>query len=301
LKAGILDSALFKHYLVEKTMLSEGSIEIYAGVLNTFLKTNPDIDILESYNNFIIQHSIKKRSTHMYAALKLFIQYKIPEGKLKNEMLEGLIVPPLPRNIKMERKYLSEDQILDVINNIKEKKHKVIALIQTLTGVRAGDILRLKRDNIMPEEYRGQMVLRVNITGKGGKRNVIFIHDEVAQQIILDYITTTVNHEDYYFLEFPTYRDMKPEKRGNEFHLMRLNYIDYWADLKQALNMNGLDMKDFSTHDFRRCFARRVWERYKDVQILQKLLNHENPAVTLKYLQQSGLQNVDLFKELQSD
>jgi integrase len=61
----------------------------------------------------------------------------------------------------------------------------------------------------------------------------------------------------------------------------------------------GVDMRMFATHDFRRCFARRVWEKWKDVNILQSVLNHADPKTTLRYLQQSGLRNVDYFKIIQ--
>ena len=62
----------------------------------------------------------------------------------------------------------------------------------------------------------------------------------------------------------------------------------------------GIDVTAFATHDFRRCYARRVWTRYKDVHVLQELLNHVNPATTMRYLKQSGMQNIDYHKEMQN-
>jgi integrase len=285
-------------WLIEKGTLSESSIHVYCEALERFLKTNPDIDNIQDYNNFIIKHSIKKRCYHYYSALKSFIMFKIPEANLKNKLLETLVKAQLHSDIKMERKYLTEEQIIDVINHLKDPKHKVMALIQTLTGVRAGDILRLKRDNIVPEEYKGVPTLKLNIVGKGRKRNVIYIHDEIAQELILDYVTNVFNHEEYYFVELGKMKGRKGNI-NSEFRLMRMNYKWYWIDLKESMQRCGVDFKDWSTHDFRRSFARRVWEKWKDVNILQSMLNHANPTVTLRYLNQSGLKNVDYHWEMQ--
>jgi site-specific recombinase XerD len=82
--------------------------------------------------------------------------------------------------------------------------------------------------------------------------------------------------------------------------MFRYNYDEYWKDLKMALQSCGYAPKDFATHDMRRCFARRVWERYKDIHVLQSMLNHSDPKVTLKYLEQSGLKNVDYHYDMQT-
>jgi len=298
MKAHITDIVWYSEYLKEKKNISESTVHLYCEVMTRFIKTNPDIDSLEAYNNFIIKYSIKKRLYSYYSALKNYIDFKITDSNLKNKLLENIIKPKMYSGYVQERKYLNEEQILEIINSLQEQKHRIIAIIQTITGVRAGDILRLKRDNIMPEEYEGKPVLRLNIVGKGKKHNTIFIHDEIAQDVIMDYVTTHYGFGDFYFIEMGKYG----KRTGNvdsEYRMYRLNYMWYWHDLKQSLQSNGLNLRDFATHDMRRCFARRVWERYKDIHVLQKLLNHTSPMVTLRYLEQSGLQNIDYSYEMQ--
>jgi integrase len=289
---------MYKLWLQEKRNLSESSIQVYCEAVERFLKGNPEIDSLEDYNNFIIEHAIKKRCYHYYSALKAFIEYKITDANIRSHIIDSMIRAQVNNDIKMERKYLNEEEILEVINHIKDSKHRVVALIQCLTGVRAGDVLRLKRDNIMPEEYKDRPVLRINITGKGKKRNVIFIHDEVAQEIIMDYVTHVFNHENYYFIELGKMKNRKGDIRS-EYRLYRMNYCHYWQDVKEALQSCGVNFRDWATHDFRRSFARRCWEKYKDIHVLQGMLNHANPTVTLRYLDQSGLKNVDYHYDMQ--
>lgn len=292
------DSSLFENWLREKKNVSDGTVYTYLKSVERFLVINPDLENLEEYNKFLIEVSIKKRGTHFYSVLRAFIDFKITDAGLKNRLLDGLIKPKVRSDIKQERKHLSEDELLSVINYMNEEKHRIIALIQMLTGIRAGDVFRLRYSQIVPEVYNENPVLKLVVTGKGRKRNVVYIHDRVAQGLIMNYITNNQGHNEYYFItESP--RRFRPGDVENEFMLIRMNYLRFWRDLKQALNISGIDKNDFATHDFRRCFARRFWERFKDVYKLQQVLNHRDPKVTLRYLEQSGLHNIDYHYEMQ--
>jgi len=298
MKPNNYDAILFKQWLIEKKNLAESSIYVYFRSIERFLARNPDIDNLDDYNNFIVEVSIKKRCSHYYSALKAFIEYKISDATIKNRLISGLVKPKERYDIVRERKHLDEDKILEIINYLDNKKHRVIALVQSLTGVRAGDILRLKIGGIVPEELNNQSVLRLNILGKGKKRNVVYLFDETAQEILMDYITHNKNFGEFYFIE----TGKMSGRQGNlesEDSMLKMNYAWYWADLKQALQTAGIDKDDFATHDFRRCFGRRVWEKWKDVYRLQKALNHSDPKVTMRYLEQSGLDAADIHYEMQ--
>jgi integrase len=299
MKGHVTDPILFEKWLENNKQLSKSTMDLYVGGLTLFLKNNPDIDIIDDYNSFIIKTCIKKRCTHFYTILYDYIRFKIEDTNLRNKLLDSLIKPEPKMDILRERRYLSEEQILDVVNNLADFKHRIISLIQTLTGVRAGDVLKLKKGTIFPEEYEGKTVLRVAVTGKRNKRNIIYIHDEIAQQLVIHYITNyKETFNDYYFIEFGTMKNRKGDI-NNINKMIKMNYQWYWKDLKQALNVCNISGKDFATHDFRRCFARRAWTRYKDIHVLQGLLNHVDPKTTLRYLEQSGLKNIDYHKDLQ--
>ena len=300
MKADMTDSALFKHWMTERGKLSSSTIYVYWMVVEKFLQHDPIIDEPEDYNNFLIKYSIKKRNYHYYGALVKFINFKFGKiAEIKTKLIKTLIKPTLRYDIVRERKHLSDKKIFDLINTLQHSKHKIIAIIQTLTGVRAGDILRLKRGGISPEVYEGKEVLKLTLTGKRRKRNVVYIHDIIAKDIIINHITQNIyNVPDYYFLEKTDLVERK-NKTYNEFQLVNMNYVPYWKDLKQSLSSNGIDLADFATHDFRRCFARKAWEKWKDISILQKLLNHRDPKTTLRYLEQSGMQNIDYLREMQ--
>lgn len=298
MKWEISDPPLFGQWLEEKRRIAKSTSYCYVHSLRRFLASNPDIENLEDYNNFIVTTCIKKRCIHYFSVMRAYIEFKITDSNLRTRLIEGLVKPKERHDWLRERKHLDEDTIFEVINNLEFKKHRIIALIQSLTGVRAGDLYRLRRGQIVSETYQGNPVLRLNIVGKRQKRNVVFIHDEIAQQIILDYINNVINFDDYYFIEITSFIKKRMDT-SNEFKLINLNYLRYWIDLKKALQTVGVAREDFATHDFRRCFARRCWEKYKDVYVLQSVLNHNDPKVTLRYLHQSGLKNIDYHYEMQ--
>jgi hypothetical protein len=64
----------FKDYLDAKNLASS-SVYVYVSAAKKFLLTNPDLDKIDSYNDFIFEHAIKKRSNYTYDSLKLFIKY----------------------------------------------------------------------------------------------------------------------------------------------------------------------------------------------------------------------------------
>jgi integrase len=262
-------------------------------VIGFLTSLNPDIENIEDYNKFIIDKAIKHRNLNIYPALKYFIMYKITDASLKERLIGGLIKPK-PQPTLYNRKYIKEEILIELLNLFKYKRHRIIALIQMITGIRAGDVFNIRKGGIFTEDYNGAEVMKISLVGKMKKKCVVFIHDKIAQGLIMDYILSIHEenmHEDFYF---------QKKNTGRSNHLVKqYNYDIYRENLKIAMRILGIPSKDFSTHDFRRCFARRVWTKYKDIHVLQHMLNHSSPSTTLTYLDSSGLKNIDYFAEMQ--
>ena len=266
--------------------------------IKRFLAENPDVDKIESYNDFLIRTTQRKQNASFYYfALKHYIGFKIPDLTIKHRMASALIKPDV-KDPNIKRKYLPDEKRLEVINNMTDEKSRVLAIIQSLTGVRVGDILRLKRDSIFTEDIKGKSALRLNIIGKRDRLNVVYVFDNIGQQIILDYMNNNINYKNYIFLTLGQHGNRTGDI-SKEHKVVKQNYDRYWKDLKQALHVSGVHKDDFATHDFRRCFAREIWDRYADLVILKNALNHVDPNTTLRYLKHSGLQNRDVFYEHQ--
>jgi len=297
-EATLMDTVLFEKYLQSDTQLSSGVIRSYKYTVQDFLSGKPDINSPQDYNFFITAKGVKKTRFYVYYALRHYIQFKYRKKRLQNMLLDKIMKPKPPKTNLLKRKYLTEDEMIDVVNRLRDKKHRVVAIIQMMTGLRAMDVMRLERENVYPEEYHGRVVLRLVTLAKGSKPTTVFIHDEMCQMTLIDYMCGNFGYKDYVFVTLSGL-----ERSDHDFEIGNLqhkNYTRYHKDLMHAEQMAGLDKNDFATHDFRRCFARRVWDKYKDVNILKDMLGHSYIETTMKYLKTSGLSKQDHLYEIQT-
>ncbi len=63
----------------------------------------------------------------------------------------------------------------------------------------------------------------------------------------------------------------------------RLDRFGAYYILKEASKAVGLEEK-IGTHTLRKTFGYHHYNKFKDVVMLQKIFNHSNPAITLKYI-----------------
>lgn len=276
----------YDDYLKTKN-LSSSSIYVYVSAVKKFLMQNPNLEKIDAYNEFIFEHAIKKRSNYVYDALKLFIKWYY-EKDPKSISLQRNLLKPKPVDPKKNIHYLDDETRDGVIKVLLNYKHRVIARIQNSTGVRAGDILRLKRGSISYEAYNDTtVVMRIDFEGKGNRHFVKWIFDPDIQTQIDLFIKSNILDTEYYFLERPGNQDFRMAYHAN--------YRKYWKDVKQALKTYGVEYKEWATHDFRRSFARNVWNQTKDPVVLKNMMDHAQFDTTLRYLRGSGLQTKDVY------
>lgn len=298
--ASPFDEPLFEQYLDNHyAELTDATRYMNKMSVAAFLATNPDLNDVNSYNDYIIKKCIKGRNFAIYYALRKFIEYKIEDPILRKHLLENIIKPKLHKDLIRERKYLDEEHLLQIINALGDVRFAVVALIQMVTGARAGDVMRLKKGTIFKEEHKGKDVMRLNMTTKGKKRKVVYIYDPIVVDILKNYIEKVVSGTEYYFLTKAKLQKPK-DGVGSDFQIYMANYHKYLLQLKFALNYVDVDPTVFATHDFRRCFARRAWERYMDIYILQRLLGHSDVETTLKYLRRDNMDDANYMEQMQS-
>ena len=300
MKHNWFDYGFFPDYL-RNLGLSASTVYNYSGATYQFLKLSPDINQIEDYNEFLIKVMARsnKRGNFYYYALKHFIEYKLEDKQLRERLIKQLIKPE-NRDPKTPRIYLSKEKRVEVINLLQLEKHKIIALIQMMTGLRVGDILRLKKGSIQYEDYQNKRVLRIDVISKRQRKTSSYVINEASIEMISEYLglneEVEVNKDEYYFLN----NERLLKRNCNEYLMIKSGYIKYWVDLKMALNSAKIDLNKFSTHDWRRCFSRDVFEEYKDITVLQGVLGHRDISTTARYLKHSGLNNIDVLNKLQN-
>lgn len=140
----------------------------------------------------------------------------------------------------------------------------LICLIQLNTGLRIGDVLKLRVKDIA----NGRMVVREQKTGKSQNRR---INTEIAA-IIQEYCQKNfLSHDDYIF-----------------------DFSVRWVQKFLQKVAICASMENFSTHSFRKTYAHIQYINNKyNIELVRKLLNHSSITVTQKYL---GVTDKDVNK-----
>jgi len=313
-----MDASLFREYLVNynkgNKLLSDGTIVTYMDVIKRFLKYTSDVYNPQIYNNFLIKFVVKKSMYHYHYALKHYIKWKVTDTNLQKQILKNLICVEL-KDKKTPSSNLSKEQIDKIIDNLSSDKFKLIARLQRECGARISDVLWLKSDNIQVEfDNDNNKVVSLLMKTKGERYNITYLYDTILQKELIEYKDKYSNKimlkedkldkvgvpisEDYVFLVQNKTR--KSLWNNNLNGLMRVLYRKYWTDLKIACKNAKVNYKLWATHDFRRDFSRRTYEKYgKDIYLLKELLNHQRIDTTARYLKTSGLYKRDTLKDFQ--
>jgi integrase len=178
---------------------------------------------------------------------------------------------------------LTDEQYADIIKTMREGFHpdaqhfvepnERIATILTLEanlGLRVGDILRLRLNDIIPD---------------GNRRRLDIIEEKTGKQR-----TFTVPHEVYSFIcDYATKNGIPRTAR-----LFDLTERAVQKHLKKVTDF--LNIQNVSTHSFRKYFATRIYvDNHFNIVLVQKILQHSTAAVTQKYI---GIQQRDIEEAL---
>lgn len=173
-----------------------------------------------------------------------------------------------------ERSYVKLTQIKDVqpirnkekIEDMKwslkrhcSKRDYIMFLIGINTGLRAGDLVKLKVSDV---KRKKRIVIQEGKTNKPRTLNLTNIYDEIQSYI------STVNSEWLF-----------PSRKGDK----HITTTQAYRQLNKAAAM--VDIEDgIGTHTMRKTFGYWYYKQTKDVARLQKILNHSHPEVTLIYI-----------------
>ena len=288
----------FRLWLENNTSIMPSSRYMYFMAAKKFLNETHSITDPNAYNAWLMKYCIKKRSNWYYFGLVHYVKFKY--GKKEDKDLCGSILeamkyvkPPILESQKVVS-VLDNDSIDRIINGVKRKKHQVIARLQKVTGARVGDIMRLKKGDIVYEVFKDRIVMALNITGKGKKRYKMWVFDEEVQSETELFIKGVDYGNDFYFIE-------KDNPYAEDFLTYKVNYSNFLDDLKLSMMKSGVDYKKWAAHDFRRNVARIVYEKYKDLVLLQKVLHHSDFGTTVRYLKHMALEVQNVQEELYAE
>ena len=159
---------------------------------------------------------------------------------------------------------------IDRIEKYLEKhsrRNRLIFAFGINTGLRVSDILGLNVEDVEGKNY---VEIREKKTGKYKR----FPLNTKLKTLIKEYLS--VERSKKYSLS-----ETEPLFIGKKH--CRLDRSQVYRFLNDACKQLGI-LSNVGTHTMRKSFGYHFYKKYNDVALLQKILNHSSPAITLRYI-----------------
>jgi integrase len=190
------------------------------------------------------------------------------------------ITPDNPQKKKLKK--LRTIDPIDDINKLEEfkraaglsgRRNYIMVLIGINTGLRIGDILRIKVSDVRDRE-------KFNIQEqKTGKARTVYLQPSVQLETQEYIFHAKLKDSDFLLASHPG---------GGP-----LSRTQAWRIIKKAGEACGLE--NIGTHTLRKTFGYHHYNQNKDVVILQQIFNHSAPSVTLRYI---GIKDKEIRENL---
>ena len=168
---------------------------------------------------------------------------------------------PRPKKENKLPNVLAQDEVIQLLQSVHNLKHRAILFLSYSAGLRVGEVVRLKLDDI----DRKRRTLRVR-QGKGRKDRFTLLSD-AAMAAVDSYLHT-----------------YKPERwlfpgQSESSHLTERTVQKVF---EETLGRSGI-RKKVSVHSLRHSFATHLLEEGIDLRYIQELLGHQSSKTTERY------------------
>lgn len=173
---------------------------------------------------------------------------------------------PCKIDIKFSRKskklpiVLSRQEIASIIDNIKNKKHKLLISLSYGAGLCVSEAIELRTKDILPDEG----VIHIK-EAKGKKDRITVLPEQLKEEL-----KNLIAEKDKNIFVFESERGGKLTSRTAQ------------KVFETALKKSGIK-KDATFHSLRHSFATHLLENGVDVRYVQELLGHANIRTTQIY------------------
>jgi integron integrase len=202
---------------------------------------------------------LKKEKSHSYVNQAVSsIKFFIKDVLHKRDMIIDL---PRPKKEQKLPDILSKNEVSQILKSVKNPKHKALLMLVYSAGLRVGEVVRLKIDQIDSK----RMLIHIR-QGKGQKDRYTILSDVALE-------TLRVYAKNYHLKDwlFPG------AIVGNHLSERSAQKI-FEAARKQA----GI-IKQVSIHSLRHSFATHLLEGGTDLRYIQEILGHKNSKTTEIY------------------
>ena len=241
---------------------SPATLKTYSSEFRQFLETLkgvPAKDLSARLKDYLYYcHTILKMSeAHIHSrmnALKFYYEQVLGRVSFFFEI-------PRPKKQLQLPKVISEEKILEGIDELKNLKHKAIIMTAYSAGLRVSEVVALKVYDIQSD--RMQITIR---QAKGKKDRMVPL-----SKVLLETLRT------YYLVYKP--KDWLFEGQPAENPLSKRTAQAIFNQIFKKMNLPG----GISFHSLRHSYATHLVENGIDVTFVQQLMGHNDVRTTLRY------------------
>lgn len=279
----------FKKYLAVERGYSPLTITEYSRDLNLLYKYLLDkydftkellineiskFELAEFLADIILEddNSPVTRNRKLYS-IRSFFNYLVRYDYLDNN--PTLAIEASKTEVRAEPIYLKLDdakKYVDIIsktNSINKKRDLAIIKLFLYGGLRVSELVNLDLDNI---DFLDKSV---KFYGKGNKERSLPLHDDVIYSI-RDYLPERAEVK---LKELEAKRALFLSRKGR-----RINVRTVQLMVKKYARLAGVkNYKNITPHKLRHTFASILYNRTKDIKIIQELLGHSSISTTQIY------------------
>jgi tyrosine recombinase XerD len=286
----------FKSYIIAEKNFSKHTAKAYYSDILSFLiwldETSceeVDFSKIRDYLHFIQKFNYKKTTiARKIASFRTFYKFLYREHKIDSNPATNLNNPKRPKSLP---KFLTPDEIENILNNIKIDtpsgyRNRTILELLWATGMRVSELAGLNFGDLDLEQNE------IKVFGKGSKERIILVSDR-AKGFLERYIDSA---RDLIPKGFPC-----PDK--NENSPVFINNTGYRLQTKTIRNVinNVVEQinlpKHVTPHVFRHSFATHLIENGADLRVVQELLGHASISNTQIYTHVSTQHLKDVYNE----
>ena len=223
---------------------------------------------LQEYMHTIVKNGLSaKTQARRLSALREFYRFIYSEGVREDIPTEFLDSPKLGKPLP---KYLSEQEINDLIEEAKQKDLRLQVLLEVAyaSGMRVSELVGLPLEAVL---HDAQTVM---ITGKGGKQRIVPL-DEPARQLLNVWLVARENS----MKRGRSSKWLFPSSSQTGHYTRNA----FFKALKALALEIGIDPERISPHVLRHSFASHLVAHDADLRSVQKMLGHSDIATTEIY------------------
>lgn len=254
------------------------SMSIHFNEFDSTIKNVSDLnlDVVESFRNYLLYDATKPNGdpiSHNSASVYFMsfrhcLKYAYRGGHTEKDLstlVDGISIK------SVERHHLTENEITTLLDaQSDDQRVKDISYISLTTGMRFGDITKLREKN-----------LRVDVDT--GVHSIVFTQQKTGSLTELPISKKT----------FDIASKLVKDNSFKDYCYNRMNYV-----LKKWFNTAGLPTKKSFFHIFRHTFATMQIENGTDIFTVQDLMGHKSVNTTQIYARASYNNKVNAIIEL---